>query len=58
MGREQLVTGRNVTEFLAHEDPAWQAFLDSLCEDWSAVLEGAPLEDEPEADRSERFPLA
>ncbi len=50
--------GSNATEFLVHEDPKWQAGLDSLREDGSAVLEGVSLEDELEADWSERLPLA
>ena len=47
----------SATEFLVHEDPEWQAVLDSSCEDWSSVLEDAPSNEELEWDRSARLPL-
>ncbi len=50
--------GSSATEFLVHADPEWQAALGNLHEDLSAVLEEVPLDGEPEADRSERLPLA
>ena len=47
----------SATEYLVHDDPEWQAVLNSLRDDWTSVLEEAPPAEDQEPMVPARLPL-